>query len=445
MNRASTSLSQRPRIKVAYILHRFPYLTETFIMREMHSLRDNNVDLHIFSLLSPIHNIVHKEAKELAPLARYSPFVSLEIVLALLFFLIWSPIRFARSFVKTIRQTWREPRLLLRTLVLFPKTVFYARQMQRLEVQHIHAHFVWLEGIAAGIVSELTGVTFSIHPHAFGLFSRDQQDVRVELENATKIVTVSRYHQDYIENLCPRIRAGDIQIVHYGVDTQLFRPLRNPLKNNPPRILSVGRLVEKKGHKYLVDACALLKQRGVAFQCEIVGSGKKERKELQTRIDNHGLADCVTLLGAQGQEEILKLCQTSDVLALACIRARDGDQDGMPNVLIEAMACGLPVVTTRIAGIPEIVKDGYNGRLALDRDVGSLADGIEDLIQDEYARLEFGRRARETVVQHFEIKSNAARLAHVFRSIVYHTEIDEDSAAESIESRELVDSVSEGE
>ena len=113
MNKASTSLSQPPRIKVAYILHRFPYVTETFIMREMHSLRDNNVDLHIFSLLSPIHNIVHKEAKELAPLAHYSPFVSLEIVLALLYFVIRSPIRFARSFTQWVtRCAWKKLRRL---------------------------------------------------------------------------------------------------------------------------------------------------------------------------------------------------------------------------------------------------------------------------------------------------------------------------------------------
>jgi glycosyltransferase involved in cell wall biosynthesis len=410
--------SSEPRIKVAYMLHRFPYLTETFIMHEMYALRACNVDVHIFSLLSPKHDIVHAEAKELQRFTTYSRFVSLPIVAALLHFLGRHPVRLLRSLVNTIRQTIHEPGTMARALVLFPKSVLYARQIQALGVQHVHAHFVWLEGLAAGVVTDLTGIEFSIHPHAFDLFSRHQKDVRAELENAAKVVTISKYHQDYIARLCPGIRAADIAIVHCGVDVDKFRPLPGGKRNGPFRILSVGRLLEKKGYPYLIQACALLKQRGVPFCCEIVGGGKKHATELQQLIARHGLQNDVTLAGPLGQDDIVKRYHNSDLFVLACIPAASGDQDGIPVVLMEAMACGLPVVSTALSGIPELVHDGHNGRLVPPRDAEALASAVEELIACETTRAAFAARARETVVAEFEIKKNAARMAAIFRAVI---------------------------
>ncbi len=408
--------SMEHKLKVAYILHRFPYLTETFIMREMYWLRADGVELEIFSLLPPKRSLVHDEARELLPYAHYSPFWSWNILKAQGHFLWRSPGRYLRALAKAIWQTYREPKVLMLVLSLFPKSVYFAQRMEALQVEHVHAHFVWLEGIAAGIANDLIGVTFSIHPHAFGLFSRNQRDVRCELENASQVISVSSYHRNYIAKLCPKISPAQIEVVYYGIDPHYFRPASKQASDGPIRILSVGRLVEKKGYEYLIDACALLAKRKVAFQCQIVGDGSL-REALQARIARHGLQDRVTLLGALGQAQILELYQHSDIFALPCVRARDGDQDGLPNVLIEAMACELPVVTTPLTGIPDLVHDGENGVLVKERDVPSLAVALEKLIVDESLRRQLGQQARQKVLADFQIQHNAAQMATIFRRV----------------------------
>jgi len=412
------------KLKVAYILHRFPHLTETFIMREMYWLREQGIEVSIFSLLSPKHLVIHQQAKELLSNAHYSDSWSWLIIKAQLHFLRRSPVRYFRALVKTIWQTYREPRVLLLALALFPKSVYFARQMEELEIKHIHAHFVWLEGIAAGIACDLLGITFSIHPHAFDLFSRNQRDVRRELENASQIITVSTYHRAYIANLCPRIAPDDIEIVHYGVETDRLLP--EPKREHPPlggrgreippvRILSIGRLVEKKGHEYLIDACALLVERGLSFQCRIVVGAARET--LQARIEQYHLGEYITLLDMREQEGIVKLYQESDIFALACVVARSGDRDGMPVVLIEAMACELPVVTTGVAGIPDLVRDGKNGLLVKERDPLDLADALERLIVDQGLRQRLGEQARQTILRQFQIQPNVAKMATIFRRV----------------------------
>jgi glycosyltransferase involved in cell wall biosynthesis len=409
--------SMEPKLKVAYILHRFPYLTETFIMREMYWLRAQGVELEIFSLLPPKHSLIHAEARELLPYAHYSPFWSWDILKAQLHFLRRSPGRYLRALAKAMWQTYREPKVLMLVLGLFPKSVYIARRMEALQVEHVHAHFVWLEGITAGIANDLIGVTFSIHPHAFGLFSRNQRDVRCELENASQVISVSSYHRNYIAKLCPKISPAQVEIVYYGIDPTYFRPApHQPAASGPVRILSVGRLVEKKGYEYLIDACALLAKREIAFECQIVGDGFLS-EALQARIIRHGLHERVTLLGALGQTQILELYQQSDIFALPCVRARDGDQDGLPNVLIEAMACELPVVTTPLTGIPDLVDDGENGFLVKERDVTSLAKALEKLVADEPLRRQLGQQGRQKVLAEFQIEPNAAKMAAIFRRV----------------------------
>ena len=404
------------KLKVAYILGRFPDLTETYMMREMYWIREQEVEIHIFSLFPPKRTPVHKQARVLLPYSRYSPFLSWEVIKAQLHFLQHGPGAYVRALARTIWQTYREPAVLLRALAIFPKSVYFARQMEELGIDHVHAHFVWLEGIAAGLAADLLGIRFTIHPHAFGLFGRNQRDVRSELENASQIVTISGYHRAYIAALCPRIDPDDIEVVYIGIETSRFRPASRQPSGGPIRILSVGSLVEKKGHEYLIDACALLAERGLDFQCLIVGIGPLQ-EALQTRIDQHDLRGRVTLLGALDQARVLELCQTSDVFALACVVARSGDRDGMPIVLIEAMACEVPIVTTSVAGIPELVHHGQTGLLVEERDASGLAEALERLILDEALRRRIGKQARQGILDGFQIQDGAAKLASIFRQV----------------------------
>jgi colanic acid/amylovoran biosynthesis glycosyltransferase len=405
-------------LKVAYILHRFPHYTETFILREMIWMRDHDVDVEIFSLLPPRqdHEVVHEQSKRLLPYVHYSPLFSIQIVGALLYFLFSKPGNLVRALIRLVRQTIHEPNLMLRMLFLFPKIVYFARQMQELGIDHIHAHFAWMEGLAAGVVKDLLGITFTIHPHAFGLFSRDQRDVRAELENASQIVTISDYHRRYIANLSPVIQESDVEIVYCGIEMDTMRPPAHRPQNDPIVITSVGRMIEKKGFEYLVEACAILAKRGINFECRIVGRGPLQDL-LQSRIEEYGLQDQIILVGVLEQADVVKLYQGSDLLALACVVAKDGDRDGIPVVLMEAMACGLPVVSTVTSGIPDLVVDGENGFLVPARDAEAFADAMERLIADESLRTELGANARQAIEDKFQIGHNAAKLAGIFRRV----------------------------
>lgn len=400
-------------MKVAYVLHRFPSVSETFVLLELCWIRRHFEAMHVFSLLPPKPGPIHEEAKEWLPVTEYSALLSWDVLGANAGFLRRSPRRYLRALVRTIRQTYREPAVLLLALALFPKSVYFARRMQELEIAHLHAHFVWLGGIAAGVAADLLGLTYTIHAHAFDIFERNRHDVQAELEGAAKIITISSYHRSTLASLCPERDPEDIQIVHLGVDTDRFRPPAEAPSDEPLSILSIGRLVEKKGHTYLIDACKLLTDQGLAYRCRIVGDGPL-RQELQAQIDRYGLQEQVMLCGALDHEAVLKLHQSSHIFALAAVVARSGDQDGMPYVLIEAMACGLPVITTPISGIPDLVCHDENGLLVEQRNAAALADALTRLATDKEGRRLLGRNARQTVLREFQIQRNTEKLAAIF-------------------------------
>jgi glycosyltransferase involved in cell wall biosynthesis len=379
----------------------------------MNCLRERGVDVQIFSLLPPKHNITHDEAQRLIPVTNYSPFISWQVLQAQVYFLLRCPSRYVAALWKTIRQTFREPMVLLRSLLIFPKSVHFSRLIQQRQIDHMHAHFVWLDGLGAGVIRDLTDISFTIHPHAFGLFSRDRQSVRAELENATQIVTVSNYNRDYILRLCDGMSPERIDIVHYGIDPDQFVGVV-PTAEGPVQLLAVGRLVEKKGLEYLIAACHLLKKEGYQFHVNVVGDGPL-RGKLQTLIDQFGLEDNVELCGAKPQ--VVEYYQSSHIFVLPCVVAANGDRDGMPNVLMEAMACGLPVISTPVTGIPELIEDGVSGLIVKERDSERLADAMKRLIDDPDLRVQMGRRGRACVCERFNIRRNAAKLEAIFREL----------------------------
>ncbi|TWU35819.1 GDP-mannose-dependent alpha-(1-6)-phosphatidylinositol monomannoside mannosyltransferase [Novipirellula aureliae] len=431
----SATLPATP-MRVAYILHRFPCISETFIANEIYWLQEQDVEVSIFSLMSPKDGPVHDVAKKLLPLTHYTPWMSWAILWSQIYFLLRLPIRYLSAFVTVIRQTFREPKLALLAVALFPKNVHLAREMKRLKIDHIHAHFVWLGGISASVVRELVGISFSLHPHAFGLFQRNQKDAKYELELADFICTIATYHRRKIVELCPKVNVENVHIVNLGIDTERMIPRceARAIGDQPLRILTVGRPIEKKGHEYLIEACSHLVSRGIPFQCEMMVGRGKEAESLQEVVDRFELQDRVKLIDFRDQQEVLKEYHKSDIFALACVMAKDGDRDGMPVVLIEAMACGLPVVTCPVSGIPDLVRDGENGLLVKSRDAVSFADALERLIGDANLREQLGDAARETIVDEFDIRKTTTRLASVFRQYSQPTQqsVPKQTAAEPV-------------
>jgi colanic acid/amylovoran biosynthesis glycosyltransferase len=412
----SNGVEQRSRLRVAYLLVRFPSLYETYVYNEIYWLYQGGLEMHVFSARAPRRGPIHQRAREIASLipVYHSPPISWSVMVANLYFLFRYPHKYLRALFWVIRTAYRTPPFMGLALALFPKAVYYARVMQMRRIDHIHVHFAWVQQIMAVVASCLIEVSNSVTLHAFDLYSRDRAVVRSQLEAATRLVTISDYNRTFIAELCPGIAADDVSLVRLGLDMDKFRPVGRRKHTQVCQLLSVGRLEEKKGYEYLIEACAILARRGLGFHCIIVGEGVR-REKLESLVAKYELESQVTLKGALAAADIRRLYQESDVFALACVVASNGDRDGMPTVLIEAMAMGLPVVTTPVTGIPELVKDDENGFLVPERDVVALADVLATLIADRDLRISMGRKARERVIKDFDSRCIALSLARLFQ------------------------------
>jgi glycosyltransferase involved in cell wall biosynthesis len=240
----------------------------------------------------------------------------------------------------------------------------------------------------AWFASRLTGLPFSYTTHAKDLYLTAPRSLRRRSRDARFIATCTGHNVDYLKSILPPQDHGKIRLVYHGVDLVRFAfRERSPRETGQaPLILSVGRLVPKKGHDDLIAACAILAGRGVDFRCAIVGGGPLH-DELSGVIDRRGLSGIVSLEGAMAQTELIGLYRRADIFALAPRITANGDRDGIPNVLAEAMAMGVPVVSTELSGIPELVRHGYSGLLTHPASPGELADALERLLGDpDYAR-----------------------------------------------------------
>jgi colanic acid/amylovoran biosynthesis glycosyltransferase len=221
------------------------------------------------------------------------------------------------------------------------------------------------------------------------------------------VVTVSQFNRTYLQQVLGET-PGDVRCLYNGIDLRHFRP-KSRVERDPRLILAVGRLVEKKGFDVLVDACAILQRRGHDFRCEIIGKGDRHNA-LAQQISAHGLDNRVTLVGPRPQDAVRSAYQKAALFALPCRIGSDGNRDGLPTVLLEAMACGLPVVTTPVTGNLEIVDDGLNGRLVPENDPAALANALAELLPDETQRRQMGIAARQKVKQCFNVRCNVAQL-----------------------------------
>ena len=360
---------------------------------------------------------MHQQVQDMLPYVHYSPFLfSFKLILAQFHFLFRSPFKYWCALRCAIWQTCSVPADLARMLIIFPKAVYFARQLEDMKIDHIHAHFVSMSGIAARIAADLTGIKYSLHAHAYDIFHRNRECVRRQLELAPAVVTISEYNRQYLADLCPRWRSEDIHVVHCGLDPAEFTPAHVPAEDHVTRIISVGSLVEKKGHEYLIEACAQLAARGYKFRCSIVGGGPL-REVLQVRINKLNLQDRVSLFGIRNLAEVQDFYRSSDIFVLACVIAGTGDRDGLPVALMEAMAMQVSVITTPVTGNPELVCDGETGLLVPERDAHTLAQAIERLINAPDLRQKLGEQGRQTVLAGFDIHQTAAQMVAIFQEM----------------------------
>lgn len=279
-------------------------------------------------------------------------------------------------------------------------------------VTHLHAHFATIATTVARMAARFAGIGYSVTAHAKDIFHADvdRPALRRKLDDAAAVVTVSDFNVGFLAREHGQ-HPPHVNRIYNGLWLDEF-PYSSPAAR-PRHIVAVGRLVEKKGFADLVEACAVLQARGAAFTAEIIGDGP-HRAELEAMIAARGLSGCVRLSGALPRPEVARALQAAAVSALPCIVADDGDRDGLPTVLVEAMALGTPCVSTDVTGVPEVIRDGETGLMVPQRDPAALAAAIGRLLDDTALRERIARAARTLIERDFDVDRNAALLRSLF-------------------------------
>lgn len=383
----------KPAAPLAMLVKTWPKLSETFILEEVLGLERAGVALRLYALAPPSDEIRHPVVATVrAPLVTVPPPDGRHLLGYLarhLAVLAASPLRYVRAFDAARRQ---------HTLSEFLRSGWLAAQLARDGVAHLHAHFISTPAEVAAAVSAISGLPFSISAHAKDIYTSRDSDLRRRLRAARFTVTCTEANRRALAALAPE---AQVQRMYHGIDHGLFHPGRRQPTNAAPLVLAVGRLRAKKGLDTLIDACQLLRSRGLAFRCQIVGYGE-EQGRLQTQIDDRGLTDAVQLLGKLAREQVIACYAQTQVFVQPSRITADGDRDGIPNVLLEAMAMGLPVVATRISGIPEVVRHRDSGLLVEPDDAAALADAIGWVIEHPVPAASLGRKARDVVTRSFD-------------------------------------------
>jgi glycosyltransferase involved in cell wall biosynthesis len=393
-------------------MSRFPKLTETFILYEMLALEDQGVQVELYPLLRERTTVMHPEAAAMVERAHFQPFISWPILRAQLRFLRRKPRAYLGALWALLRANLGSLNFLVGALGIFPKTVYFAELMEADGVQHVHAHFANHPAAAAFIIRRLVGIPYSFTAHGSDLHV-DRHMLREKVAEAAFVVPISSYNQDLIVEECGEQFRDKIVVIHCGVDTQVFQPIARKLAG-PLTILCTGTLHEVKGQTYLVEACRLLNERGIDFTCNFVGDGP-DHAILAEQIARAGLSERVHLLGRRTREEIAGLLQGADVVVAPSVPTKQGKREGIPVVLMEAMGSGVPVIASRLSGIPELVEHDRSGLLAPPRDARALADMLERLYRDPALRQRLGQSGRDKVMREFDQATNAAALAGRFR------------------------------
>jgi glycosyltransferase involved in cell wall biosynthesis len=407
-------------MRLGYLYSRYPVLSQTFCDAEMLALERLGFELEIGSVYPPLTSLRHEHIACLRAPIHYAP-----------------PQEILKISEKNAKMDGKWPRNLVdrhqrkygpsvKAEQRARNALYFADHFKRRGVDHVHVHFANRAAHTAMFLKEISGIPFSVTAHGQD-FMKDlgNDDLLREICAAAEFVAAETdYSRDLLRQRCPD-SAGKIHRVYNGMDLLRFPtpneeaagpagPSRTGIASYPVHIISIGRLVAFKGFEYLIDACADLARRGLEFSCEIIGDGPL-RGDLEARIRRLKLSDRVHLLGSLSQGAVLEKLRAADIFALASVTDKQGASDVFPTVIIEAMAAARPIVSTRLAGIPESVVNGETGLLVPPEDTMALADALRRLIEGAKLRLHYGRAGRARIEQHFRIEHTVAPLIELLQ------------------------------
>ncbi len=418
------------RPTLGLIFSQFPRYDEAFLLREVSALAEGSAELVIFSLRPCRDRILHEQAKPFQAKTVYAPFVwSVAVWRSHVFFLRKSPRAYWGSLGWIISRHWKHPIILLKTLMFFPKTVYFARLAQERGVSQLHAFWATYPTSSAMIINRLTGIPYSLSGHAHDIYTTNPTLVE-KMQGAQFVVTCTEFNRTHLLKLLNGHEIGDrrqetrdkgqgtrltsriscpVIVSYHGVDLGRFAARSKPL-HEACHILSVGSLFPCKGFETLIEGCKTLKDLGVAFHCTIAGGGPLERT-LRRLIARHGLTMHVTLTGYVSQDTVASLYHDADVFVLPLVSKIHW---GIPNVVIEAMATKTPVICCSLPSLSELVEHGHSGWVIPEDDPHTLAQAVTSLWNDPARRQQLAETAYQRVVEKFSLETTGQKLRDLF-------------------------------
>lgn len=413
--------------QIGYLLRSYPRLSQTFILNEILALEQMGVSIQIFALTDPHEKVIQKQVSQIRAPVHYMDesmqprsvwnVLNEHVEVARRYFIGYIRSMFYIAANKridegyTVSNRWECFRQAVHLIHLLVRN----EQSSRKRIDHLHAHFAHDPTLIAFLVHKITRLPFTFTAHARDLYQVPEEVLTDRIREARAVITCCGANLEYLKQIAPS-QQSKFSLVYHGVNLKDFQPARSPTVpsvKEVPIILSVGRLVEKKGFPDLLQALLIVKAKGEPFHCTIYGDGPLG-KQLEKWIEGHGMSGDVTLMGDRTQKELISIFQNATLFALTPVQTEDGDRDGIPNVLVEAMAVGLPVITTAVAGIPELVDNNQNGFLYDSHDVDSISLGIIELLRNAEKRRQFGEAASKKVNEQFDIAVAANRLKTLF-------------------------------
>jgi glycosyltransferase involved in cell wall biosynthesis len=396
--------STRP--SVAFILSKFPCYDEPFFVRDMKAVAEAGLRVTIFSIKPCRDPIVHAEAERMLRLRIHIPlWLSWRVWVALLFALVMRFPRFLRGLIELVRHSWGSLDFLAKSLLLVPQACAYAREVENRGIGHIHALWATHPATMALFIHRLTGIRWSFSGHAHDVYT-DITGLTYKMERAAFVVTSAAATRDHLIGLRPQISPDRVHVVYHGLDFERqYSPRITGPKEPPLRIVSVGSLLPCKGFDRLLRAVRILLDQRVPVHLTIVGGGPLER-ELRQLADKLGVAGVVHFTGYQTQEEMPLHYQAAHCFVLAAVPEIHW---GIPNVVLEALGCALPVVTTELPAISEIVDGGVSGLLLPEPTPELIAERLAVLAGNPHLRHTIGMEGRRRVRRLFNVQRAAAR------------------------------------
>lgn len=400
-NQSNTAAN--PSLYVGYVLKRYPRFSETFVVNEILAHERAGLKIDIFALgpVSETHfqNIISEVR---APVTRYSNHQHNTETF-------WLLVQEAFEKLPGFAAAFNPAECTIHELAQAIKLAF---DIQKRGINHLHAHFGTQAATVARLAAAFAGIGYTFTAHAKDIYFEYEEPVRLDqkMRDSAATVTVSDYNLAYLKERYGTDAAKAVRIYN-GMDLPKFP--YTEFAQRERHILAVGRLVPKKGFDVLLDALALLKQRNVDMRCTLVGGGSLE-KELAEKIKALDLGGRVRMTGPMPQPEIISMMQNANMVVAPCVISEDGDRDGLPTVLLEAMALGTPVISTQVAGIPELVSDGITGLCVPERNPVALADAVQRLLDDHQLCRTFSQNGRALIEREYDEEKNAAKLRRLF-------------------------------